>query len=334
VTVDTFDIQKNTGVFAQLNPSYKNKIFLTLAGRYEFNKNFGSYFNPRIGVTTNFLIGKLMLKPRIAWGRGITSVSWYYKHYPTVQGLTFAPTDDLKPQQQEGWDYGLEGYFANDRLSFEISRYDAILKDAIYIGTQSSSTGIIVKTVNGGKIENSGWEFSARYNLQNLNISGSYSIMNSILREPLSGDSSYKDITYPGEQMQFIPKNAAGLTVGYSFSKLFGNSDQLYTSASITYTSGAYSNDDVKSTYDISINRNNTFTNTYGPRYYKTQLPSVTRINLNLEYKMGIDLRVFMQLSNITNNTNPEYLSSFPSIGRGWMFGLKYHFSKTTTGVE
>jgi len=44
---------------------------------------------------------------------------------------------------------------------------------------------------------------------------------------------------------------------------------------------------------------------------------------------MHKDLRFFMQLSNITNNTHPEYLNDFPSVGRGWMFGLKYNFSKT-----
>jgi outer membrane receptor protein involved in Fe transport len=329
VTVDTFDIQKNTGAFFQLNPSYKNKLFLTLAGRYEFNENFGSYFNPRIGLTTNFLIGKLILKPRIAWGRGITAVGWFYKHYPVVQGLTYSSTDDLKPQQQEGWDYGLEGYLANDRLSIVVSGYEAILKDAIYIGTQSSSRGIIVNTVNAGEIENSGWEFSASYRFKNLDISGSYSIMNSILKEPLNGDSSIKDRTYPGEQMLFIPKKAGGLTIGYGFPKLFGHSDRFYTSVNMTYTSGATAIDQVRSNYDLSMNRYQSNFNNYGSRYYNTQLPSITRMNLNVEYTMHRDLRFFMQLSNITNNTDPEYFNDFPTISRGWMFGLKYNFSKT-----
>jgi outer membrane receptor protein involved in Fe transport len=129
--------------------------------------------------------------------------------------------------------------------------------------------------------------------------------------------------------MQFIPKYAAGLVIGYDFPKLFGHSDRFYTSVSLTYTSGAYSTDFVRYTYDVFINRNSTFLDNYGIRYYNTQLPSITRINLNLEYTMHKDLRFFMQLSNITNNTDPEYSSTFPSIGRGWMFGLKYNFRKT-----
>ena len=329
ITTDTTNIQKNTGIFAQLNPSYKNKIFLTLAGRYEINENFGSYFNPRIGLTTNFLVGNLIVKPRIAWGSGITEVSWFYKHYPIVQGLTYLPTDELKPQKQEGWDYGLEGYLANDRLRFEVSYYDAILKDAVYISTKSSPGGIVVSTTNAGKIENSGWEFSAGYCLNELSISGTYSITNSILKEPLSGLSSYKDITYPGEQMQFIPKYVAGFTIGYGFPKIFGQSDRLSTSVNITYTSGAYVSDQARSNYDKAVNLYAANIATYGARYYNTQLPSITRVNLNLDYNIHKDLRFFMQLSNITNNTDPEYFNDFPSIGRGWMFGLKYNFSKT-----
>jgi outer membrane receptor protein involved in Fe transport len=136
---ETSDIQKNTGVFAQLNPSYKNKIFLTLAGRYEFNKNFGSYFNPRIGLTTNFLVGNLTVKPRVAWGRGIISLP------PSLK------EEELNPQQQAGWDYGLEGYLANDRLRFEVSRYDNILKDALYTSVQTSPTGALITNTNAGK---------------------------------------------------------------------------------------------------------------------------------------------------------------------------------------
>jgi outer membrane receptor protein involved in Fe transport len=333
ITFDTLNKQKNTGVFAQLNPSYKNRIFLTLAGRYEFNKNFGSYFNPRIGLTTNFLIGQLILKPRVAWGSGITEVPWRFKKpRPVVQGVLFLPTDDLKPQQQAGWDYGLEGYVANDRLSFEISGYNNILKDAIYTSQQGLSPNAVISTVNAGKVENSGWEFSASYKFKNLSVSGNYSIMNAILKEPQSGNTSPKDIIYPGEQMQFTPKNAGGFIIGYAFPKLFGHSDRLYTSVNMTYTSGAYTVDLMKTLSDLTTGRYGANYSMGGDRYYKTQLPSVTRLYLNIEYTIVKELRFFMQLSNLTNNTSPEYKNDFPSIGRGWMFGLKYNFS--TTAVD
>ena len=320
---DTADLQKNTGVFAQLSPSYKDKIFLTVSGRYDFNKNFGNAFNPRIGATTNFQIGKLTIKPRITWGKGITSLTPYDK-----DPKGFVPNPDLKPQQQSGWDYGLEGFLAGGKLAFEISRYDYVLEDGIYPMALTPAPNVQFKNINAGKIENSGWEFSVNFRLKGLSISGTYSIMNSILKEPLSGDSSFKDFTYPGEQMQFIPKYASGLTIGYGFPKLFGHADQLYVWAQMTYTSGAYTIDYVRSIYDFYINGDFSNLNNYGLRYYKTQLSSSTKINLNLEYNVHKNLRFFMQLSNLTNNIEPEYSNVLPSIGRGWMFGLKYN-SKT-----
>jgi outer membrane receptor protein involved in Fe transport len=248
---------------------------------------------------------------------------------PVPQAQATESRLELKPQQQQGWDYGLEGYFAHYRLSFAVCHYDNVLKDAIHTTAGLvPGRGFRITTVNAGEIENSGWEFSAAYKLENLSISGNYSIVSSILKEPLSGTPSLKDITQPGEQMQYMPKYAAGLTIGYGFSKLFGRSDRFYTSVNMTYTSGAYSTDFVKYTYDVLINRNQENINNYGLRYYNTQLPSFFRFNLNLEYNVVSDLRFFMQLSNITNNTTAEYTSTFPSIGRGWMFGLKYNFNK------
>ena len=170
---------------------------------------------------------------------------------------------------------------------------------------------------------------SASYTLKGLSISGTYSIMNSILKEPLADTASPKDITYPGEQMLFIPKYAAGLILSYRFPKIFGHTDQLYVWSQITYTSGAYTLDNVKAIYDFYINGNFSNLNKYGLRYYKTQLSSSAKINLNLEYTIHKDLRFFMQLSNLANNTKPEYTNVFPTIGRGWMFGLKYNFRKT-----
>ena len=129
--------------------------------------------------------------------------------------------------------------------------------------------------------------------------------------------------------MQFIPKYAAGFIIGYGFPKLFGHSDRLYTSVNLTYTSGAYVLDLMKTLSDLTTGRFGANFARGGERYYKTQLPSSTRLYLNIEYTMLKDLRFFMQLSNITNNTDPEFKTDFPAVGRGWMFGLKYNFRKT-----
>jgi outer membrane receptor protein involved in Fe transport len=117
--------------------------------------------------------------------------------------------------------------------------------------------------------------------------------------------------------------------VGYFFPKLFGPADQLSISSQVTYTNGAYTFDRVKQIYETTINGNFSNFNENGLRYYKVQNPSKTMINLNFDYNVLQQLRVFMQLSNLTNNTDPDYTNAFSITGRGWMFGLKYSFSRT-----
>jgi TonB-dependent SusC/RagA subfamily outer membrane receptor len=319
--VDTSELQKNTGIFAQFTPSYKDKLFITIAGRYEFNKTFGSVFNPRFGISSILTLGDLVLKPRIAWGRGITPPTWAIATAP-------AHNPNLRPQEQAGWDFGLEGNLFKGNLFFEIVHYNNILKDGIN-ARPPARPGDPVQFVNAGKVNNQGWDFYANYRWKSLYISATYSIIDAIFKEPLSGESSPKDLVYPGEQMLFIARNTAGITAGHSFPKLFGHSDQLSLSANLAYTSGPYSIDRAKYVYEVLANRDNSGPNQYGPRYYKTKLPSSTRISFNLDYNILRDLRFFMQVYNLTNNTIPEYTNVYPAVGRGWMFGLKYHFTKT-----
>ena len=66
---------KNYGAFIQFNPSYKN-IYLTMGLRYEKNELFKAALNPRLGLTTNFDTRSLTIKPRISWGKGITSPTY------------------------------------------------------------------------------------------------------------------------------------------------------------------------------------------------------------------------------------------------------------------
>ena len=61
----------------------------------------------------------------------------------------------------------------------------------------------------------------------------------------------------------------------------------------ITYTSDAYTCDNARYTYDVSVNHNPSFIINYGLRYYKMQLPSITRLNLNVEYNRYRDQRFF-----------------------------------------
>jgi outer membrane receptor protein involved in Fe transport len=321
---------ENTGVFGQLNPSYKNKYFLTLALRADINRDFSTTYSPKIGATTNFQVGQVTLKPRISWGKGITppAPGQRYPDPSPYPGLVYLANPGLKPQKQTGWDFGLEGYMGR-QLKFEVVYYDNIMTDAFYSLTTNAPNGDLeFQTVNAGKVTNRGWEFSADYNLKGFTANANYSITNSVLRTPLSGTASPKDAVQPGEQLQFIPKYTGGLTVGYYFPKLFGKGDGLSVSVAGTYASGIYSMDQAKFVYEVSVLRNPANLFSQGLRYFSTKNPDITKFNFNLEYNVLQQLKFFAQIRNIGNVTTGEYLNNSPSVGRSWLFGFKYNFSK------
>jgi outer membrane receptor protein involved in Fe transport len=325
------DQQENTGYFAQLSPSYKNRAFITMGLRYDVNRNFKSSINPRVGLTTILGTGPITWKPRISWGKGTTppSSGQRYPTQPSTASVVYESNPDLRPQQQTGWDYGLEVYGSKNRFRTEVVYYDNVLTDAIFSSVTVTSGVRHIKAINSGKIENSGWEFSTSYREKGFNVSANYAITRSILREPQSGKVDPKDITYPGEQMPFIAKYTAGFMAGYRFPRVFGKSDPLSVAFNITYADGMRSNDNFRYIYDLAVYHDFSNINQYGVRYYMIEYPSVTKFNLNLDYQIIQALGFFMQVRNIDNNTTAEYINTEPSVGRGWLLGLKYHFNRT-----
>jgi hypothetical protein len=89
------------------------------------------------------------------------------------------------------------------------------------------------------------------------------------------------------------------------------------------------SNDNFRYIYDLAVYHDFSNINQYGVRYYMIEYPSVTKFNLNLDYQIIQALGFFMQVRNIDNNTTAEYINTEPSVGRGWLLGLKYHFNRT-----
>ena len=172
----------NLGLFMQINSSYKN-VYLTAGLRYDYNKLFGDNhsLNPRIGLTTNFSLAGLTFKPRISWGSGITVPSYMARYgYPSDGSSIGAPNPAIVPQQQSGFDYGIEIYDRHNRLSGEIVYYDNTLKNMFVDNAlPPQANGLdIYQITNAGVITNRGWEFSGRYKLsRRFSIYGSFSLM-------------------------------------------------------------------------------------------------------------------------------------------------------------
>ena len=67
---------------------------------------------------------------------------------------------DLKPERTKGWEVGLEARFVNNRVGFDLAYYQNNTYDQILPVLVSPFTGVTRMWVNGGQVENKGWEIT------------------------------------------------------------------------------------------------------------------------------------------------------------------------------
>jgi TonB-linked SusC/RagA family outer membrane protein len=73
---------------------------------------------------------------------------------------TFVDFENLKPEQQKSTEFGIEGTFFQNRLSFDVSLYKSNTVDQIYNVPQSTSTGFSTSQINAGEVQNKGLEIA------------------------------------------------------------------------------------------------------------------------------------------------------------------------------
>ncbi len=326
-------VDKDFAAFAQLNPSYKN-VFLTAGLRYEHNNLFSDAhsLNPRLGLTTNFNIESVIVKPRISWGQGITAPSYAARYgMPLDQyGSIELPNANIKPQSQQGFDYGFELYDVNNRFKFEAVYYNNFIKNMIFYSQvpYSNPNDYAYEAINVDKVANNGVELSGEYDIsKQFSIKGSYSIINSVIKDTtgasLTGAFYGQGV---GDRIRNIPHHTAGLFLTYNFNKLFGKM-RGDISFNVTEVDGVIALNDVKYSTDIAYGRTISNPNDFGEGYFNSN-GYVFRMGLNADLYLSDNLRFFVQGANIGDSYKLEQNSNFPTYGASWMAGLKFNLAK------
>jgi outer membrane receptor protein involved in Fe transport len=101
---------------------------------------------------------------------------------------------DLEPQRTENWEVGANLGFLQDRLNFQITRYNNTTEDALFTPPFPPSSGRPDQERNLGTIENKGWEFSTNIAILDqpdygLNFTGS---LNTLTNEVVSSGGAPK----------------------------------------------------------------------------------------------------------------------------------------------
>lgn len=172
-------------LFGIISLSWKNMVFIDVTGRNDWSSTLApgnnSYFYPSVGGSvilseafrfTEKMPWFNMLKVRGTWA----NVGNDTNPYQIVQTYTNSQFDgtfhlntsiknhDLKPENIESWEVGVEGKFLDNRIGFDIAYYDSKTTNQIINVPIDYATGANSRVVNAGCVTNKGIEISASFN--------------------------------------------------------------------------------------------------------------------------------------------------------------------------
>jgi TonB-linked SusC/RagA family outer membrane protein len=178
------------GAYGEIALSYKEFLFLNATGRNDWSSTLPisnrSYFYP--AVTASFVFSEFIDKSWLSFGKlranwasvgsdddpYLTSFTYnpvsasfaqygYGVTFPFNGALAYSvpitkPAFDLKPQNQKGYEVGLELRFLKDRIKTDITYYSSKTYNQIVALTVPNSTGYRTLRTNAGTVSNAGIE--------------------------------------------------------------------------------------------------------------------------------------------------------------------------------
>ena len=182
--VDRRTEQSVFGYFLQQTLGYKNKMFLTLAGRFDGSSAFGNnaqnIFYPKASFSYNISDEDFWsnsgtdnwfntLKFRFSYGKagnltGIGPYDRFNVYQPVIYtGGGFAPlnrigNENIRPETKEEWETGADMQFFNGRLGLQFTVYNQTITDLVLPFNLSPSNGAASIIDNLGKMTNKGFE--------------------------------------------------------------------------------------------------------------------------------------------------------------------------------
>ncbi|WP_432709322.1 SusC/RagA family TonB-linked outer membrane protein [Pedobacter sp.] len=196
VILDNYTRRRLVGLYADLNVSYKNMLFVQVTARNDWSSTLptanNSFFYP--SVSASFLFSELLKESTISnyldygklrssyakvgndtdpyqlvttFSRALIDGGFGNTTFPfgSVAGLMAGTTignADLKPEKTTSFEIGTELGFFKSRLSIDFSYYTNNSKNQILSIPIPNSTGYGFRVVNAGEIKNNGVELTLR----------------------------------------------------------------------------------------------------------------------------------------------------------------------------
>jgi TonB-linked SusC/RagA family outer membrane protein len=180
---NTFRQKAVNSLFGVVSLDYKEILFLELTGRNDWSStlalNHNSYFYPSVNVS--ILADKILNLKRLASWVSLVKIraSWanvgndtdpyqlqqVYANSDFVSAYKLSGrvlNPDLKPENVESYELGLDMRFFGNRLGVDLTLYDQATTNQIIDVPSDWSTGFSSQVINAGKVTNTGVEVAVR----------------------------------------------------------------------------------------------------------------------------------------------------------------------------
>jgi len=228
-----------TAGVAQANVGWKNAGYVTSGLRVERNEALGNAATlsvlPMVGVAALRDVGPLTVKLRSAYGRGIRPAATPIRETTWFDPRREGRMSDLSPEQQSGIEAGVDLFFGKV-FGLQITRFDQLASGLIqrvaYVSPEMHNEGpsggyytppsqpiepgdrhIAYALQNVGEITNRGWELKSDVTLGSLALSGTFSTVDSRVRQLANG---YAGDLRVGDRMLEVPAQTGSLSAAWT----------------------------------------------------------------------------------------------------------------------
>jgi len=175
---------QSQSLFASVDFGYKKFLFLDITGRNDWDSALAfttqnSFFYPSIGLSD--VLSSMFKMPdfisfskvRLSYTDVGNSIPTFISTNPsqyTLNGSGFLnlnlvePFGDLKPEKTHSFEIGTEWRFDNDHITFDATYYHTNSYNQLFNPQESVAGGYSSYYVNGGNVQNTGFEGSLGYN--------------------------------------------------------------------------------------------------------------------------------------------------------------------------
>ena len=215
--------QSSTGLSAQADGAFADKLFFTGGMRVERDSRLPFDDRvvalPMLGVAGVQDYGPFTAKLRAAYGRGIRPPATV-GHADFWQVAYGSAAAGLGPEEQSGTELGLDLTFRRS-LRLQVTRFDQrasglIQQVAMPVDSNAQTRRMMYLLENVGEITNRGWEMEASANISRLTLSGTFTAVDSRVRQLAVG---YHGDLETGDRMLLVPARTASLNASWVASR-------------------------------------------------------------------------------------------------------------------